>query len=253
MPAVVEIVVVVASYLVVAVFGMRVLSCLGFDTARGGENRADWAPLAAAIAINLVIAVIVVVEHLVLAARLADLRAGFDAADFLWAILGAGLLFGVAASYAWLAGAARAVPSAGGTLATLLATALFCAALMEEITFRAVIIGALMPFGLWGALLVSSVVFALIHLPTNTVTGEALAGWLMGGLAFAGAWLAGAPLVVVTAWHFAHNMGNVLWVQPSAQFGLVTKTEAMAGARLTRYAVDATLIVILALVGYRSA
>ena len=251
MATLLEIVAVVVTYLVVALFGMRVLARLGFITAKGGANVAAGTPLIAAALVNVVTAVLVVVEHLGFGGTLADLRAGFGAPDVGWALLGGALLILVAASWARLLGATRVTPSAGGGLTALLVLALFCGALMEEVVFRAIIIGALMPLGVWAALVIAAIIFTLIHIPTSQVTVEALIGWMMGGLMLGGAWVAGAPLVVVTLFHLAHNVGNPLWVKPAAQFGRVKVPDTSPAPRLARYVVDAVIVVGIAVIGYQ--
>ena len=249
--AVLEIAIAVTIYFAIALFGVRALARMGFVTSKGGANTAPSMPLIAAAAINLIIAVLVFLTHIGFGGSLTDFRTGTGIPDLGWSLLSGGLMLGVAASFARLRGARRITPTAGTGLTALLVLALFCAALMEEIVFRAVIIGALMPYGIWTALLVSALIFTLIHLPTNTVTIEAVAGWFIGGVAFGGAWLAGAPLVVVTLIHLGHNLGNVFWVQPAAQFGRVEKPEAPPAMRLVRYGVDAAVIVALAVIGYQ--
>ncbi len=251
MSAILEIVITVAIYFVTALFGMRLLARLGFVTAKGGANTATAAPLFAAAVINAVIAVLVILVHLAFGGSLGDLRMGIGALNVGWALLGGVLMLGVAASFARLNIARRVKPTAGPWLTALLILALFCAALMEEIVFRAVIIGTLQPFGFWTALLASALIFTLIHLPTNRITAEAVAGWFIGGVAFGGAWLLGAPLIVVTLIHLGHNLGNVLWVQPAAQFGRVEMPKASPGMRLARYGVDAVVILALVAVAYQ--
>lgn len=251
MLAILEIVIVVAVYLVIALFGMRALAGLGFVTAKGGANTATSAPLFAAAVINIVIAALAILVNLAFGGSLNDLRPSVGVPDIGWALLGGGLMLGVATSFARLNRARRVGPTAGTWLTALLILALFCAALMEEIVFRAVIIGALQPYGFWTALLVSALIFTLIHLPTNRITAEAVAGWFIGGIAFGGAWLLGAPLIVVTLIHLGHNLGNVLWVQPAAQFGRVEMPKASPGMRLARYGVDAVVILALVAIAYK--
>lgn len=250
MSSILEITLAIVTYFVVALVGMKILARLGFVTAKGGANVASVRPLLAAASINLVIAGLVILEHLAFGGTLADLRARLAPVDLGWALLGVGLLLFVAAAYARVAGGRRTTPSAGPALTLLLVGALFCAALMEEIVFRAVVIGALVSFGTGLALAVSTIIFAVIHLPTNKVTAEGVTGWVLGGLGFGGAWLAGAPLVVVTAVHFAHNLGNVLWVRPAAQFGRVEVARDLPAGRLLRYLVDVAVILTIALAAY---
>lgn len=79
-------------------------------------------------------------------------------------------------------------------------------ALVEEILFRGVLFR--IPersLGSWGALALSSLVFALAHLPNEGVTLLAVANTAVAGLMFAAAYLATRRLWLAIGAHFAWN------------------------------------------------
>jgi membrane protease YdiL (CAAX protease family) len=79
-------------------------------------------------------------------------------------------------------------------------------ALVEEILFRGVLFRiAEQARGTWFALVVSSVLFALAHLPNEAVTALALGTTAMAGALFAAAYMATRRLWLAIGFHFAWN------------------------------------------------
>lgn len=227
---------VVSTYLVMAVSGMHLLKRLGFATQAGATNAPGPAALIAAAAINLAILATAILEVNDLASLRIDFRFAVTPRDLAFAALAMAGTAALGAAFATRLGARRrslaAYPLGEVALALV---ALLCAALMEEVLFRAIAIETLRPLGAAAAIGGSAVLFTLIHLPTSKVTPEAVLAWLAAGIAFGLVWWMGAPLLAVTALHFARNAANMLWVTPSAQFGIVTPVPVKPAARLAYY------------------
>lgn len=86
------------------------------------------------------------------------------------------------------------------------ATEMVFVALMEEVLFRGVLFR--IPertLGTWAALALSSLIFALAHLPNEGITLLAVANTALAGLVFAAAYLATRRLWLATGAHFAWN------------------------------------------------
>jgi membrane protease YdiL (CAAX protease family) len=79
-------------------------------------------------------------------------------------------------------------------------------ALIEEILFRGVIFRlSERSLGSWVALAISSVIFALAHLPNDGITALAVANTAVAGLTFGAAYLATRRLWLAIGLHFAWN------------------------------------------------
>lgn len=79
-------------------------------------------------------------------------------------------------------------------------------AFFEEILFRAVVFRLLeKSWGSWTALIGSTLLFVLAHLPNEHVSALALAATAAAGLALAGAWLLTRRLWLAVGLHFAWN------------------------------------------------
>jgi membrane protease YdiL (CAAX protease family) len=79
-------------------------------------------------------------------------------------------------------------------------------AFFEEILFRAVVFRLLeKSWGSWTALIGSTVLFVLAHLPNEQVSALALVATAAAGLALAGAWLLTRRLWLALGLHFAWN------------------------------------------------
>lgn len=126
------------------------------------------------------------------------------------------------------------------------AAALFCAALMEEVLFRAYFLENLRGLGTVSAVLVSSGLFTVIHFLTNKVTPASTFGWMVGGVSLAAVYLLSCSVLVVTFAHLARNLGNALFVDPSLALGdVVLFRPAGSWARSAYYASTAAAVVLV--------
>lgn len=125
--------------------------------------------------------------------------------------LGAGLLLGGALFLAVLAilgacGSYRLVGAGAWIGMAKSLTEMLMIALLEELLFRGVL--QRIPersLGSWGALILSSLLFALAHLPNEHITIFAVANTLLAGLMFGAAFLATRRLWLAIGMHFAWN------------------------------------------------
>ena len=205
---------VLTTYIVLALGGARLLARAGFSTRRGADNRPRRPVLLLAAAINLLILAVVVGEHLLLGGTLADLGLRVEGREVLLAACAAA----ATGCGAVLVSRGRAIgtPHLAGAGATVVAT-LACAALMEEVLFRGILLADLRGLGMTCAVIISSLVFAAVHALTNEVSWTSIAGWLIGGVSLAGCFLLSGSLGVAVAAHLARNLGNVFVVQPALE------------------------------------
>jgi membrane protease YdiL (CAAX protease family) len=204
-----------SSYAAIAWLAARALARRGHVLSRGPARPLDAGALGIAAVANVCIGVSVLVEHTVLAGRtLASLGLTATAAHVVacaFVVVVCGLF---AASFArWRTGTARPSAAAHGRTLAVALIALAGGAWMEEVLFRAFAFAWLAPHGAAFALVVSSIVFTLVHVPTSRTDRWALLDWFVGGLVLGGIYLATGSVWVATTAHLSRNVGNVLWVE----------------------------------------
>lgn len=90
------------------------------------------------------------------------------------------------------------------------AALLLVVSLQEEVLFRGYIGLNLSPTSPWVVLIVTSVIFAVIHFPTNAVSLWQAIGWLAGGFLLGACYLLSGSIWIAVGIHLATDFLNVL-------------------------------------------
>ena len=99
---------------------------------------------------------------------------------------------------------------------------LFTGALMEEMLFRGYFALDLMQYGILVAVLVSSVIFTVIHFMTAKVNLYQAIEWFIGGVALFLIYIASGSIWVAAIAHFIKNFSNVLFLNIAKTNSLFT-------------------------------
>lgn len=128
-----------------------------------------------------------------------------------WSEFGAGVLIGTALFLATLAilaafGSYRLTGSGVWTSMLKPLAEMIMVAVIEELLFRGILLRILeRPLGTWGALAITSILFALGHLPNDGITALAVGTTAVAGLMLGAAYLATRRLWLTIGLHFAWN------------------------------------------------
>lgn len=85
---------------------------------------------------------------------------------------------------------------------------LFAAAFQEEVVYRGVIVTLLIPLGWVGALVISTVLFTLVHYITSKITLYNTINWGIGGLMLFGVYYISGSIWVAAIVHTSRNLVN---------------------------------------------
>lgn len=209
------------------------------------------------VVLGVVLALVVVVDR----RPLGDLGFGADARDLV--VIAVSLVVVAALAVTYVArlrssGASavtrrRAGPEAprdvvGGFLVVLVLAAV---AAQEEVLFRGYVALNLLQFGWVTVAVVSTVVFAAIHLVTNRADAAQVASWLLGGALFVLAYLVSGSLWVAIVLHLAADLTNVVAFGIVGRFTPWTIDPPPTGAWRASYrAVSSAALALVVLAGY---
>ncbi len=224
-----------ATYAGLAALTARAMAARGLRPGRAGGSPPPSALLIAALG-NAAIGLLVMAEQVWIGGRdLAGLGLGWSWADAGTGLAIAVITLGLAAAFARGAGDRPRPPA-------LLALVLACGAWMEELLFRGFLLGWLHPLGVVAALLLSSLAFTLIHLPTTAVDRYKLIDWMLGGIYLGLVYLLSGSVWVATAAHLSRNLANAWLLPPRA--ATATGRRALSA----RYAVVGAAAVAVAVI-----
>lgn len=99
---------------------------------------------------------------------------------------------------------------------------LFIGALMEEVLFRGYFALNLMQYGILAAILISSVIFTLIHFLTSKISIYQTIEWFIGGVVLFVIYIASGSIWVAAIAHFIRNFSNVLFLDIAKTNSLFT-------------------------------
>lgn len=186
----------------------RVIMRFGFDQRTGAGAGISSLALLVSAAFNLAIVGAACAIYVFVARRgLGAMGFRFGARDAGFCAVAAGLT-GV---LAW--GFVRTRIEGPGSVAPLLGTvvvALAVAALQEEVVFRGFMVSLLRPTGWAAALLVSTVLFTVVHFLTTQVTGYRTLNWTLGGVSLFAVYFVSGSVWVAVGVHLARNLANSL-------------------------------------------
>lgn len=97
---------------------------------------------------------------------------------------------------------------------------LLIVAVQEEVVFRGYIILNLIYIGPAAALIISSIIFALIHLPTNKISLPQVTSWLLGGIILAYVYIISGSIWVVIILHFIIDLTNIVTFNIAGKFSM---------------------------------
>jgi membrane protease YdiL (CAAX protease family) len=142
--------------------------------------------------------------------------------------------------------------SADGYLAQVLATSFVLLAVsgQEEVLFRGYVISNLSWSGYWGAIALSTLIFVLIHLPTNRPDLGQLAGWVLGGVLLVLVYLTTNSMWAAIAVHLVTDAINVFIFDIAGSLSFFRFEPAMstwqrAGFRLGQLVLTSALLVTI--------
>ncbi len=229
-------------YAAIATVTVRALARMGVSLRRGTSMRPPPRALILAALSNLAIGLVM----LALGGAPVGRALGLDARDVAVALALTALTFGLASVTARLQGARLRLRHLSRGLLALTVFTLLCAAWMEEVVFRAYLLEVLAPLGVIGAVLLSSLLFTLVHVPTSETNRHRVVGWALGGVSLSVVYLASGSVWVATAAHLARNLANVLILEPSPELGLVAWERPITPSARTGYLLAFSLGVALA-------
>lgn len=128
-----------------------------------------------------------------------------------WSECAAGILIGTALFLATIGilatlGSYRLTGSGVWTSMVKPLAEMILVAVVEELLFRGILLRVLeRPLGTWGALALTSLLFALAHVPNDGITALAVVNTAVAGLMLGAAYLATRRLWLVIGLHFAWN------------------------------------------------
>ncbi len=127
-------------------------------------------------------------------------------------------------------------------------------AVQEEVLFRGFLALTLAGLGPAFILVFTTVVFVVIHFPTNPVNGPQVVSWTLGGLVLAIAYLVSGSLWVPIALHFATDAANLLVFRITRTHGWFEVDPPLSGSERAFYrAVYAVLVTGLLVAWYGTA
>ena len=127
---------------------------------------------------------------------------------------------------------------------------LFVVAAQEEVLFRGYITLNLLQYGPWIILLITTGIFAGIHVLTNRVSFYQLLSWLIGGAILGYAYLVTGSIWVPIFLHFATDLINVLVFNIVGQSSLFTITPSLTAGHRAGYRVAYALALAATLLAF---
>jgi membrane protease YdiL (CAAX protease family) len=236
---------------------------VGYDQKTGKASSRSAAPLVVGLLMNLLILAGTLAIYAFVARRpLEAMGFEFDGRDLAFSIL---ILF-VTSLLAYLivrrqslavaetlAGASPAIKPNLPGLQVMLAVTLFAAALQEEVLYRGMLVTLLWPYGLLVALLVSSLLFTLVHFVTSKIAWQQAVNWFVGGLTLFAVYIFSGSVWVAALVHLSRNLANsfILTDTPGVSF-IKPRTPLSEKAKLIYYTLLSLIVILLALFWYAS-
>jgi len=221
-------------------------------------------PLIGMLANLAILGIVLVLFHTLDGRQLSRLGIRFGASDLLFTATSVIMVVGLAVIYVHVIARfgglqieknsffAKTDALRGVALAVLL---LIAVSAQEEVLFRGYIVSNLRSMSTPWIVLIASVIFAVIHVPTNKVGAAQLVSWLLGGLLLTSVYVVSGSIWVAIVLHFAIDFTNVLVFNIAGQNSLYRFTPPLSVAQRTWFRLIqtvATLAVLLAFYGSMS-
>lgn len=134
-------------------------------------------------------------------------------------------------------------------MATVLAV-LLVVALQEEVLYRGYITLNLLSYGPVVVIIVSTTLFAAIHLFTNRANFYQIVSWLLVGAVLSYAYLVSGSIWVPTVIHFATDLINVVVFSIVGQYSLFTISPSLTELHRAAYRVPYAVVLVVTLLAF---
>lgn len=119
------------------------------------------------------------------------------------------------------------------------------AALKEEVLSRGYVLFNLAHLNMGKMILISALVFMVLHIPTNGFEIYKMLSWFMGGVAYAYIYIKSGSLSVVTIIHMIHNFLNDWVIGTNSQFAIVELSEKVGHGDKLIYEIILKIVMII--------
>lgn len=245
------------AYVVLALVASWAVRRSGRDLKNMEARTSARVVLIGAVANLGILAVALALVRLLLGSPLEALRLSFDRIDLAFTASVSVLLGVLAVVYVRASGRSEGItvetssPTAGGVGSMLSGWALLLiVALQEEVLFRGYMTASLRGIGPVGVVVVTTALFAGVHVLTNRVSLHQMLSWVIGGAILAYAYLSTGTLWVPVALHFATDMINVLVFDIVGRWSVFRITPSLTPAHRTGYRVVYALALVAMLLAF---
>ena len=246
----------VAVYLLVALLTSALVSRRGRNLKEMDERGSSAVLLIGAVANLVVLGAVLLFLVLVDQRPLAVLGLGFTRQDVVFTIAAvlltpasAGAFIGVLQRNGRLEVEANTLPAGSAGRLLTLAAVLLVVASQEEALYRGYITLNLVRHGPEVVLLVSTLVFAAIHFPTNRVSPAQVASWLFGGFILGWVYLESGSIWVPISLHFIMDMTNVVVFGVAGELGLAKLSRPLSDMDRALYRAGNVALIAAVLLG----
>ncbi len=127
---------------------------------------------------------------------------------------------------------------------------LFLVALQEEVLFRGYITHNTISYGIPAVIIISTLLFAGIHVLTNKVSIYQFISWLLGGIIFAFIYLISGSIWVAILLHLATDLTNMLLFNIVGKYSFVTFIPTISDGHRAVYRAIFSLMTIIILISF---
>ena len=124
---------------------------------------------------------------------------------------------------------------------------LLIVAIQEEVLFRGYIILNLLKYGIPAVIIISTLIFAAIHILTNRVSIYQFTGWILGGLIFSIVYLITGSIWVPVIIHFLTDINNMLLFNITGKYSFIIITPPITDKHRAIYKTINLLITLVLL------
>jgi membrane protease YdiL (CAAX protease family) len=127
---------------------------------------------------------------------------------------------------------------------------LLIVALQEEVLFRGYITLNLLPLGPVVVIIVSTILFSVVHLLTNRANFYQIVSWLLAGAILSYTYLVSGSIWVPIILHFGFDLANVLVLNIVERFAILKTVPKITDKYRMRYRVVCTTALLVALLAF---
>lgn len=244
-----------AVYMVFALAAATVTRWIGRDL-RAMKDRSGHGVLLVGAAANLgILAATLLLLRWLDRSPVGALGLGFDSRDIMFSAVALALIAGLAWAFVWRWSKREGIridvgsPTRGtGRGGMILGwSVLAVVALQEEFLFRGYMTLNLRAHGPLTIVVVTTILFVAIHVPTNRADAFQLAGWSIGGAVLSWAYLTTGSIWVPVLLHFGTDMVNLLLFDIVGRSSVLRLTPPLTARHRARYRVVYALVLVTTL------